>query len=61
VPGFLALLILPYFLYKIFSLYFNAGYIDQKTWWTLGLIISFVNIAIFLTVGFAWWKFLGLW
>jgi DASS family divalent anion:Na+ symporter len=42
-------------------IYFNSGYLDQKTWWTLGLIISFVNIAIFLTVGFAWWKFLGLW
>jgi len=42
-------------------IYFNAGYIDQKTWWILGLIISFVNIAIFLTVGFAWWKYLGLW
>jgi DASS family divalent anion:Na+ symporter len=42
-------------------IYFNAGYLDQKTWWTLGLVISFVNIAIFLTVGFAWWKFLGLW
>lgn len=27
-------------------IYFNAGYLDQKTWWKLGLIISFVNIAI---------------
>ena len=42
-------------------IYFNAGYMDQKTWWLLGLVISFVNIAIFLTIGFAWWKFLGLW
>jgi DASS family divalent anion:Na+ symporter len=42
-------------------IYFNAGYMDQKTWWLLGLVISFVNIAIFLTVGFAWWKYLGLW
>ena len=42
-------------------IFFNAGYIDQKTWWLLGLVISFVNIAIFLTVRFAWWKFLGLW
>jgi DASS family divalent anion:Na+ symporter len=42
-------------------IYFNSGYLDQKTWWLLGLVISFVNIGIFLTVGFAWWKFLGLW
>jgi DASS family divalent anion:Na+ symporter len=42
-------------------IYFNAGYMDQKTWWLLGLVISFVNIAIFLSIGFAWWKYLGLW
>ena len=42
-------------------IYFNAGYMDQKTWWLLGLVISFINIGIFLTAGFAWWKFLGLW
>jgi len=42
-------------------IYFNAGYMDQKTWWLLGLVISLINIGIFLTAGFAWWKFLGLW
>ncbi len=42
-------------------IYFNAGYVDQKTWWKFGLIISFVNIAIWMGVGFPWWKVLGLW
>jgi DASS family divalent anion:Na+ symporter len=42
-------------------IYFNAGYLDQKTWWKLGLIISFVNIAIWIGIGFPWWKVLGLW
>ena len=42
-------------------IYFNAGYTDLKTWWKLGLIISFVNIAIWMGVGFPWWKALGLW
>ncbi len=42
-------------------IYFNAGYLDQKTWWKFGLIISFVNIAIWMGVGFPWWKVLGLW
>jgi len=42
-------------------IYFNAGYLDQKTWWKLGLIVSFVNIAIWMGVGFPWWKLLGLW
>jgi len=42
-------------------IYFNAGYMDQKTWWKFGLIVSFVNIAIWMGVGFPWWKILGLW
>ncbi len=42
-------------------IYFNAGYLDLKSWWILGLIISFVNIAIWMGVGFPWWKILGLW
>jgi len=42
-------------------IYFNAGYISQKTWWLLGLVVSLVNIGIFMTAGFAWWKYLGLW
>jgi DASS family divalent anion:Na+ symporter len=42
-------------------IYFNAGYVDQKTWWILGLIISFANIAIWMGAGFLWWKVLGLW
>ncbi|MBP1711839.1 MAG: anion transporter family protein [Deltaproteobacteria bacterium] len=42
-------------------IYFNAGYMDQKTWWKFGLIVSFVNIAIWMGAGFPWWKVLGLW
>ena len=42
-------------------IYFNAGYMDQKTWWRLGLIVSFVNIIIWMGGGFIWWKVLGLW
>lgn len=42
-------------------IYFNAGYIDQKAWWKFGLIVSFVNIIIWMGVGFPWWKVLGLW
>ncbi len=42
-------------------IYFNAGYVDQGTWWKFGLIISFINIIIWMGVGFPWWKILGLW
>ncbi|RPJ43481.1 MAG: hypothetical protein EHM27_00715 [Deltaproteobacteria bacterium] len=40
---------------------FNSGYVDQRTWWKLGLIISFINIIIWMGAGFLWWKVLGLW
>ncbi len=42
-------------------IYFNAGYVDQKTWWIFGLLISFLNIVIWMGFGFPWWKVLGLW
>src|SRR6476620_3197384 len=41
--------------------YFGTGYVKQKTWWTIGLIASVINIAIWSTVGSMWWKLLGWW
>jgi len=40
---------------------FGAGYVRLRTWWYLGLIASVPNILIWTTIGFAWWKILGLW
>jgi len=42
-------------------IYYGAGYVRQSTWWRVGLAASVVSLAIFLTVGVAWWKLLGLW
>ena len=42
-------------------IYFGAGYVKQRTWWWLGLIVSIPNILIWTAAGFAWWKLLGLW
>ncbi|MDR3565176.1 MAG: DASS family sodium-coupled anion symporter [Negativicutes bacterium] len=42
-------------------LYFGAGYVDLKTWWKLGFLVSILYIFIYLVIGGAWWKFLGLW
>jgi DASS family divalent anion:Na+ symporter len=42
-------------------IYFGAGYVSQRTWWFIGLIVSFLTIAIWTIVGFAWWKILKLW
>ena len=42
-------------------IYFGTGYVKQGQWWTIGLIASFINIAIWSTVGLTWWKLLGWW
>lgn len=70
-PPFLAVLSLAYFSNLGASLthygttpapiYFGAGYTTQRTWWLLGLITSFVTIAVWSLVGFTWWKVLRLW
>jgi DASS family divalent anion:Na+ symporter len=40
---------------------FAESYVSLWDWWRVGLLVSFVNLAIWLTVGFAWWKLLGFW
>jgi DASS family divalent anion:Na+ symporter len=40
---------------------FGMGYVPIGTWWRLGFIISVVNILIWVVIGGAWWKVLGLW
>jgi len=42
-------------------IYFGAGYVSQRTWWFIGLIVSFLTIAVWTIVGFTWWKVLRLW
>jgi len=42
-------------------MYFGSGYVGTGTWWTLGALISVVNILIWLGVGGMWWKVLGVW
>lgn len=41
--------------------YFGLGYVTQRRWWTVGLIASLINIAIWSTIGVGWWKLLGWW
>ncbi|UCC83786.1 MAG: anion permease, partial [Gemmatimonadota bacterium] len=40
---------------------FGSGYVELAEWWRLGLLVSVVNIAVWLGVGGAWWKLLGIW
>jgi divalent anion:Na+ symporter, DASS family len=42
-------------------MFFGHGYVSLREWWKVGAVVSVVNIAIWLTAGFAWWKLLGLW
>jgi anion transporter len=41
--------------------FFGAGYVDLPTWWKIGGALSVVYIVVFLGLGGAWWKVLGLW
>ncbi len=41
--------------------YFGSGYVEMGDWWKSGLIVSLVNIVIWLVIGGVWWKLLGLW
>lgn len=39
---------------------FGIGYVRQITWWRMGFLLSLLHLGIWLTIGMAWWKFLGL-
>ena len=41
-------------------IYFGSGYVAAKDWWRVGFIVSLFHLAIWFTVGAAWWKVLGL-
>lgn len=40
---------------------FGAGYLSQARWWRIGFILSLVHLAIWLPLGFLWWKVIRLW
>ncbi len=42
-------------------MYFAQDYVSLKTWWRVGFIVSLVNLAIWSTVGFLWWRAIGVW
>ncbi len=42
-------------------MFFAHEYVSMKMWWRVGFVISLVNVAVWSTVGFAWWKVIGIW
>jgi len=42
-------------------MFFAQEYVPFRRWWYVGFLISLANLAIWSTVGFAWWKLIGIW
>ena len=40
---------------------YSANYVTFAEWWKAGFVMSVVNIVVWLTIGLAWWRFLGYW
>lgn len=40
---------------------FGSGYVTLGEWWKAGLVMSVVNLLIWIVIGGAWWKLLGYW
>jgi DASS family divalent anion:Na+ symporter len=70
-PPMLAALVLGFFS-NIFSslthygtgpapILFGSGYVPMGQWWKAGLLVSVINVVIWLGLGSLWWKVLGHW
>jgi DASS family divalent anion:Na+ symporter len=42
-------------------MFFAQEYVTMKDWFRVAAVVSVSNVAIWSTVGFAWWKVLGIW
>ncbi len=42
-------------------MFFAHEYVSLKRWWKVGFLASLVNLAVWSTLGFAWWKLIGVW
>lgn len=42
-------------------MFFAQEYTSFKVWWRVGFVASLVNLAVWSTIGFAWWKLIGIW
>jgi len=42
-------------------MFYAHDYLPMAKWWKLGFAMSLVNLAIWSTIGFAWWKLIGIW
>jgi len=35
--------------------------VSLKQWWSIGFVVSLFNLLIWMTAGFGWWKWIGIW
>ncbi|HYM13351.1 MAG TPA: DASS family sodium-coupled anion symporter [Bryobacterales bacterium] len=42
-------------------MFYAHGYVSFADWWRAGFAVSIVNILIWCSVGFLWWKLIGIW
>lgn len=42
-------------------MFYAHGYVSFRKWWRVGFVVSLVNLTIWSTIGFAWWKLIGIW
>jgi DASS family divalent anion:Na+ symporter len=42
-------------------MFFAHGYVSLGRWWKVGAAVSLVNLAVWSSAGFAWWKLIGIW
>jgi divalent anion:Na+ symporter, DASS family len=42
-------------------MFFGQDYVSMSAWWRIGFVCAVLNFLIWSTVGFAWWRFLGIW
>ncbi len=42
-------------------MFFAQGYVEMRDWWRIGIVCALLNLTVWSTVGFAWWKWLGMW
>jgi len=41
--------------------FFAQQYVSMKDWFRIGAVVSISNLLVWSTVGFGWWKLLGIW
>ena len=43
------------------AILYGSHYVPIGPWWRNGIIMSVINMAIYMTIGAFWWKAIGMW